>query len=75
MFFLKISNVDMLFDEKTLIWKYYTTNKALLTIKQVQFIDSKKFVIATLDTNSETFRVHVAIRKQEKMPIHSEKLA
>ena len=33
MFFLKISNVDMLFEEKIIIWKIYTINKILLTIK------------------------------------------
>ena len=35
MFFLKISNADILFGEKTLTWKSYTTNKALPTTKQV----------------------------------------
>ena len=54
MFFLKISNVDILFSEKSLIWKFYTTNKALLTIKQVQLINSKEFIIAALDADSKT---------------------
>ena len=34
-FFLKISNAKMFFGEKTLKWKFYTINKALLIIKQV----------------------------------------
>ena len=35
MLFLKISNADVAFGEGTLTWKLYTTNKALLTTKQV----------------------------------------
>ena len=35
MTFLKISNADVSFDEKTLMWKSYTTNKALPITEQV----------------------------------------
>ena len=72
-FFLKISNADVAFGEKTLTWKSYTTNKALPTIEQVQLVNLKRFVIAALDTNSETFIMYIAIREQKKMPVHSEK--
>ena len=34
-FFLKINNINMLFNKKTLIQKLYTINKALFIIKQV----------------------------------------
>ena len=34
-FFLKLSNVDMLFGKKTLMWETYSTNKILFIIKQV----------------------------------------
>ena len=61
--FLKFSNADVLFGERILIWRTYTTNKALLTTKRVQIIDKKNFVIAALDANSKTFVVHVAIQK------------
>ena len=71
--FLKLSNADMAFNKKTLTWKSYTTKKALLTTKQVQLVNSKKFVIAPLNTDSETFVVHVAIRKQEEMAINPNK--
>ena len=74
-FFLKISNADMLFGEKILTWKSYITNKALPTTKQVQIVNSKEFVIAALNINSETFIVHMTIRKQEEMPMYSEKQA
>ena len=65
--FLKISNADLVFGEGTLTWKSYNTNKALAITKQVQLVDQKKFVIAALDADSETFIVHVAIWKQEEM--------
>ena len=63
MLFLKINNADVAFDEKTLTWKSYTTNKALPTTERVQLVDPKEFVIATLDVDSKTFIVHVAIRE------------
>ena len=69
--FLKISNADVSFGEKTLKWKSYTINKALPTIKQVQLVDPKEFVIATLDADSKTFVMHVAIQKREKMLVYS----
>ena len=75
MLFLKISNADVSFDKGTLTWKTYTTNKALPITKQVQIIDPKEFVIAALDIDSKTFVVHVAIWKQEEMPVHSKKQA
>ena len=73
--FLKISNANVSFSKKTLTWKTYTTNKALPITKQVQIINKKDFVIAALDANSETFVMHVAIRKQKEMPVHSKKQA
>ena len=73
--FLKISNADIAFGEKTLTWKSYTTNKALPSTERVQLVDLKEFVIAALDADSETFVVHVAIREQEEMPVHFERQA
>ena len=63
MFFLKISNADMLFGKKILIWKFYTINQALSTTKQVQIVDLRKFVITALDADNKTFIVHMAIWK------------
>ena len=60
----------MSFGKKTLKQKSYITNKALLTIKQVQIIDLKKVFIMTLDVDSKTFIVYIAIRKQEKISIY-----
>ena len=61
MFFFKISNVDVSFGKKTLMWKTYTTNEALPTTKRVQIIDKKDFVIVALDADNKTFIVHVII--------------
>ena len=61
MFFLKLSNINILFGEKTLIWRTYITNKALLITKQVQIIDKKNIIIVALDVNNETFIVHMTI--------------
>ena len=44
-----------------------TTSIALPTTKQVQLVNPKKFVIAALDTNINTFVVHMAIREQKEM--------
>ena len=63
MSFLKLSNADILFGKKILMWKIYTTNKALSTTKQVQIINKKDFIIAALDINSKTFVMHIAIRE------------
>ena len=73
MFFLKISNANKSFDEKTLTWKFYITNKALPITKQVQIVNLEEFIIAVLDVDSKMFVMHIAIRKQEKMPIYSER--
>ena len=73
--FLKISNADVSFGQRTLTWRTYTTNEALPTTEQVQIVDLKEFVIAALDIDSETFVVHVAIREQEKMPVLSKRQA
>ena len=61
LFFLKISNVDMSFNEETLTWKFYITNEALFITKQVQIIDLKEFIIVALDVNNKTFVVYMAI--------------
>ena len=65
----------MLFNKTILMWKSYTTNKALLTTEQVQLVNLKEFVIAALDTDSKTFVMHVAIREQEEMAINPDKKA
>ena len=59
--FLKSRNAEILFDEETLTWRTYIINKALSTIKQVQIIDKKDFVIVALDADSKMFIVYMTI--------------
>ena len=73
MLFLNISNADVVFGKGTLMWKSYITNKALLTTKQAQLINPKKFVIAALNTDSKTFDIYMAIRKREEMVMDLDK--
>ena len=73
--FLKLNNIDLSFDKKILMWRTYTINKALSTIKQVQIIDKKNFIIAALDANKKTFIMHIAIQKPEKILVYFKKQA
>ena len=75
MSFLKISNADIVFGKGTLTWKSYTTNKALPTTDRVQLVNPKEFVIATLDTDSKTFVVHMAVREQKETAIDPDRKA
>ena len=65
----------MLFGKGIFIWKTYITNKALSIIEQVYIVDKKDFVIMVLNADSKTFIMHVAIRKQEVIPVHSKEHA
>ena len=53
----------------------YIINETLPTIKQVQIVYLKEFVIAMLVVDSKTFVVHVTIWKRKEMPVHSKKQA
>ena len=59
MLFLILSNVNILFIEKKLTWRSYTTTKNLSTTKQVKFINKKEFTKVVLDKNFKTFIVYV----------------
>ena len=60
MFFFIFSNADVQFAEKELIWKTYTTKKALPSTCQVEIIDQKEFAKATLDENIQAFVMHIS---------------
>ena len=60
MLFLTFSNVNVQFAENELIWRTYTTEKALTTTRQVEIIARKKFAKTALDENVEAFVVHVS---------------
>ena len=73
MLFLKISNANMAFGERTFTWKSYTINKALPTTEQVRLVNPKKFVIAVLDADNKTFVVHVAIWERKEMAMNPDR--
>lgn len=58
-----MSNADIQFTKKKLIWHLYISNKALLTTKQVKLIDKKEFVKAVLDKIFKIIVVYVAALK------------
>ena len=62
-FFLKIRNANILFNKETLIWIFYTTNKALHHTKQVQIVNLKEFIIAAFDASNKMFMAHITIIK------------
>ena len=60
MSFLTISNADVNFQAWNLQWRSYITGDVLLTTKQVELIEKKKFAAAALDLKHKTFVVYVA---------------
>ena len=69
--FFILSNVNIQFAERKLIWKSYTAKKALPTTWRIKLINKKKFAKAPLDKNIEVFVVHVSFLSQEsKITIH-----
>ena len=73
--FLKLSNADVLFDKRTLMWKSYITHAVLIITEQVQLSNLQKFIIAALDVDSKTFVMHMATREWKEMPVHSKRQA
>ena len=59
MLFLTLSNADIQFAKKELIWRSYTAAEALPTTKRVEIIDKKEFTRAALDEHVEAFVMHV----------------
>ena len=74
MLFLTLGNTDVQFAEKKLIWRTYTTKKALSTTCWVELLDQKQFVKMALDENIKAFVVHVIFLKS-KITIYSAKEA
>ena len=60
MYFLTLSNADVQFLEKKLIWRSYIIAKALPSTKRVELINKKEFAKVKLDENFKTFVIHVA---------------
>lgn len=58
-FFLTLSNVDIQFAKKEIIWRFYIGAKALPNTKQIKLINKKKFAKIMLDENFQAFVIHV----------------
>ena len=58
--FLALSDADVRFAEKELMWRSYTTAKASPTTQRVELINRKKFAAAALHPTKKIFVLHVA---------------
>ena len=60
MSFLTLNKADIRFAERELVWKTYTAAKTLSTTRRVEIINKREFAAAALNTDNETFVVHIA---------------
>ena len=58
--FLTLSGANIDFSDQKLWWRTYTTNKALPTTKHVKLVGKKEFTALALDSEYETYVVHIA---------------
>ena len=70
MLFLTFSNRNIQFAKKELIYRFYTTVKAVPTIKQVKIIDKEKFIKVAINEYVEAFVVHVTFFSLNLMLIY-----
>ena len=69
--FLTFSKANIRFAEQKLVWRTYTATEALSTTRRVEIIDKKEFAAMALNTDNETFMMHVtALAWSKTMPIH-----
>ena len=71
MLFLILSRADVDFLGRELRWGTYTTKEALSTTRRVKLVDKKEFPATALDSESETFVVHVASLISDTSPSSS----
>ena len=69
--FLTLSGTDVDFLGRELRWKTHTIEEALPTTRHVELVGKEKFAVATLDSESETFIVHVASLSSDVSPSFS----
>ena len=68
--FLTLINIDVLFLERELTFRFYIAAEALPTTKRVEIIDKKEFAKTVLDENVEAFVVHVTSLSRNLMSIY-----
>ncbi len=57
--FLTMTNADVDFQARDLQWKFYITRDILSTTRRVKLIRKKKFVVAALNLEHETFVIYI----------------
>ena len=57
--FFTLSNADIQFTRKKLIWTSYIIDEGLPTTKRIEIIDKKKLNKTALDNNVEAFLIYV----------------
>ena len=57
--FLTLSGADVDFSGRELRWRTYTTEEVLPTTRRVELVGKKEFAAAELDSEHETYVVHV----------------
>ena len=76
MFFLTLSKANIRFAERELVWRTYTAAETLSTTRRVEIINKKEFAVVALNTDNETFVVHIAaLAKPTTMLIHPSRQA
>lgn len=60
MLFLTLSNADIWFAKKKLVWRTYSAAEALFTIQKGEIINKKKFAATALNKEDEIFVVYMA---------------
>lgn len=59
MVFFILSNANLWFAKKKLIWRSYSTANALFTIVKIMIIDKKEFLAILLNKKNETFVMYI----------------
>lgn len=61
--FLTFSNINIQFVRKKVSYRFYITAQALLTTKQVEFINKKEYIRVVLNKKLETNEVDITALK------------
>lgn len=61
MLFFSLSNANVRFTKRKLVWRRYAMTKALVMKKRVKFVNCKEFTVTALDYKQKTFIVYIAL--------------
>ena len=68
--FLTLSGADVDFLGRELRWRTYTTKEVLPTTRRIELVGKKEFAAAALDSEHETYIVHVASPGSLPLNVH-----